>query len=50
VIVDASRIASLREQGRSWSQITAEMRIGKGTAQRAIVASQSALNLHHWDC
>jgi len=35
VIVDASRIALLREQGRSWSQITAEMRIGKGTAQRA---------------
>ena len=35
VVVDASRIASLREQGRSWSQITAEMRIGKGTAQRA---------------
>jgi DNA invertase Pin-like site-specific DNA recombinase len=37
VIVDASRVASLREQGRSWSQITAEMRIGKGTAQRALV-------------
>jgi DNA invertase Pin-like site-specific DNA recombinase len=36
VIVDASRIASLREQGHSWSQITAEMRIGKGTAQRAL--------------
>ena len=36
VIVDASRIAYLREQGRSWSQITAEMRIGKGTAQRAL--------------
>ena len=35
VIVDASRIALLREQGRSWSQITAEMSIGKGTAQRA---------------
>jgi len=36
VIVDASRVASLREEGRSWSQITAEMRIGKGTAQRAL--------------
>src|ERR1700686_4006115 len=35
VIVDASKIASLREQGHSWSQITAEMKIGKGTAQRA---------------
>jgi hypothetical protein len=37
VIVDPSRIASLREQGHSWSQITAEMKIGKGTAQRALV-------------
>ena len=37
VIVDASRIASLREQRHSWSQITAEMKIGKGTAQRALV-------------
>ena len=37
VIVDASKIASLREQGHSWSQITAEMKIGKGTAQRALV-------------
>jgi len=35
VIVDDSRIASLRAHGRSWSQITAEMRFGKGTAQRA---------------
>ncbi len=38
VIVDASQIACLRAQGRSWSQITAEMRIGKGTAQRAVAA------------
>jgi len=38
VIVDASRIASLRAQGHSWSEITAEMRIGKGTAQRAVAA------------
>jgi DNA invertase Pin-like site-specific DNA recombinase len=37
VIVDASRIASLREQGHSWSQITDELRIGKGTAQRALI-------------
>ena len=28
VIVDASRIASLRAQGRFWSEITAEMKIG----------------------
>ena len=38
VIVDASRIASLREQGHSWSQITDELRIGKGTAQRALIS------------
>lgn len=38
VFVDATRIASLRAQGRSWSQIVAEMRIGKGTAQRALAA------------
>jgi DNA invertase Pin-like site-specific DNA recombinase len=37
VVVDASKIAFLRAQGSSWSQITTEMRIGKGTAQRAIV-------------
>jgi len=36
VIVDASRIAALRERGHSWSQISAEMRIGKGPAQRAL--------------
>ena len=38
VIVDASRIASLRVQGRSWSQIVAETGASKGTAQRAVVA------------
>jgi DNA invertase Pin-like site-specific DNA recombinase len=36
VNVDASKIASLRAQGRSWSEIVAEMGIGKGTAQRAL--------------
>jgi DNA invertase Pin-like site-specific DNA recombinase len=39
VIVDASRIASLRAQGRSWAQIVAETGASKGTAQRALVAS-----------
>src|SRR5438552_14430437 len=34
-IVDASRIASLREQGRSWAQIKHEIGVSKGTAQRA---------------
>ena len=38
VIVDASRIADLRAQGRSWSEIVAEMGIGKGTAQRALAS------------
>jgi len=38
VFVDATRIASLRAQGRSWSQIVAELGVGKGTAQRALAA------------
>jgi DNA invertase Pin-like site-specific DNA recombinase len=37
VIVDASKIASLREQGRSWAQIVAETGASKGTAQRALI-------------
>lgn len=36
VTVDASKIASIRTQGRSWAEIVAEMGIGKGTAQRAL--------------
>jgi DNA invertase Pin-like site-specific DNA recombinase len=35
VIVDASRIASLRASGDSWSRIQAELGVSKGTAQRA---------------
>jgi DNA invertase Pin-like site-specific DNA recombinase len=38
VIVDVSRIASLRSQGRSWAQITDEIGVSKGTAQRAVLA------------
>lgn len=38
VIVDATRIATLRAQGLSWSQIVSVMGIGKGTAQRAFAA------------
>ena len=37
VIVDASKIASLREHGCSWNAISAQLRIGKGTAQRAVI-------------
>jgi len=35
VIVDASRIATLRARGDSWSQIQAQLGVSKGTAQRA---------------
>jgi len=35
-IVDAYKIATLRVQGRSWMQIVSELRISKGTAQRAL--------------
>jgi DNA invertase Pin-like site-specific DNA recombinase len=35
VAVDAARIASLRARGRSWREVTAEMGISKGSAQRA---------------
>lgn len=34
--VDASEVANLRGQGRSWREISAELGIGKGTAQRAV--------------
>jgi DNA invertase Pin-like site-specific DNA recombinase len=36
VVVDVARIASLRAQGHSWRNITEELGIGKGTAQRAL--------------
>ena len=36
VIVDAARIANLRAQRRSWCEISKELGIGKGTAQRAV--------------
>ncbi len=35
VAVDATRIAVLRGQGRSWAEISKQLGIGKGTAQRA---------------
>jgi hypothetical protein len=34
--VDNLKLAALRAQGRSWSQITAEMMIGKGTAKELL--------------
>ena len=36
VAVEASRVALLRQQGRSWAEITLETGISKGTAQRAV--------------
>jgi DNA invertase Pin-like site-specific DNA recombinase len=36
VPVDASTVALLRQQGRSWAEITSETGISKGTAQRAL--------------
>ncbi len=38
VIVDASKIADLRAQKRSWSYIQAELGVSKGTAQRVFAA------------
>jgi len=38
VVVDVARIARLRAQGRSWREITGELGIGKGTAQRALAS------------
>jgi len=35
VAVDATRIAHLRAQGRSWAEISKKLGVGKGTAQRA---------------
>lgn len=35
IVVDASKVASLRAQGHSWASISTEMGIGRGTAQRA---------------
>jgi hypothetical protein len=36
--VDASKVASLRAQGQSWASISEGLGIGKGTAQRAVLA------------
>jgi DNA invertase Pin-like site-specific DNA recombinase len=36
VPVDVARIADLRARGRSWRDISIELGIGKGTAQRAV--------------
>jgi DNA invertase Pin-like site-specific DNA recombinase len=38
VPVDASKVARLRAQGKSWAAISEGLGIGKGTAQRALLA------------
>ena len=38
MIVDASRIAVLRTQGRSWSEVQYELGVSKVTGQRALQA------------
>jgi len=35
-VVDPSRVATLRAQGRSWAEIARVLGVGKGTAQRAL--------------
>jgi len=43
VSVNALRIASLRDQGRSWAEITRDTGISKGTAQRAVAGLPTTL-------
>jgi DNA invertase Pin-like site-specific DNA recombinase len=43
VLVDASSIATLRAQGRSWSDIVAQLGISKGTAQRAFAGLRKSI-------
>ena len=43
VPVNATRVAFLRAQGRSWREISRELGIGKGTAQRAFYACPKPL-------
>jgi DNA invertase Pin-like site-specific DNA recombinase len=35
IVIDAARIGALRAHGRSWREITAELGVSKGSAQRA---------------
>ena len=44
VMVDRPRIASLRAEGASWSEICRQLGISKGTAQRAVLSLPK--NLH----
>lgn len=44
VTVDAARIRRLRAAGWSWSKVTAELGLSKGTAQRAILSLPKRVN------
>jgi hypothetical protein len=41
-VIDAAQVKSLREQGRSWSQISREVRQGVGTRRRALARYAAA--------
>ena len=43
VVVSASRIAVLREEGRSWANVAAVLGVGEGTVRRAVQASAKNL-------
>ena len=47
VAVDATRVAVLRNQGRSWAEISKQLGIGKGTAQRAFYRLPKNLSGKH---
>jgi DNA invertase Pin-like site-specific DNA recombinase len=45
--VDATKVAEMRSQGRSWAEISQEMKLGQGTVHRAakrLVTSNSSVN------
>ncbi len=43
LVVDASRIAALREQGLSWASVAAKLGVGEGTVRRAAQPSAKSL-------
>jgi DNA invertase Pin-like site-specific DNA recombinase len=50
IVVDASRIAALRSQGRSWRDVCEETGPTKGTAQRAVYGSPKIPTLPKTRC
>jgi DNA invertase Pin-like site-specific DNA recombinase len=39
--IDADRVAELRRDGLSWSQVCRTLKVSKGTAQRAFCAAET---------